>query len=63
MDRAIRFTKFSNVGVYNYPSGSVVLKTCSHCDDPLKYTNRGNDIFVEGVSLTNISGEYVFMVG
>jgi len=56
-------TKIDRVNIYNYPAGSVVLKTCSHCDDPKFYTNRGSDIFVSGVSLTNILGQYLFMVG
>ena len=31
----------SNIRFYNYPQGSIILKTCRFCDDPLKYTNLG----------------------
>lgn len=56
-------TKFSNVGIHNYPTGSVVLKTCVECDNQLKFSNRGNDIYVDQLTLGNVSGSYLFMVG
>ena len=53
----------SNVRVYHFPSGSLVLKTCRFCDDPLKYTNLGTDVYVKQLSLTNVSGNYLKMLG
>ena len=53
---------FKNVSIHNYIGNSYVLKTCSHCDDPLKYTNRGNDVYLEGISITNVTN-YLLMVG
>ena len=33
--------KLSDLQFYNYPQGSILIKTCRFCDDPLKYTNTG----------------------
>ena len=54
---------FKDVSVHNYPAGSWVMKTCSHCDDPKKFTSIGNDIYVEGLTFTNISGNWLQMTG
>jgi len=53
----------SNVRFYSYPAGSYVLKTCRHCDDPLKYTNLGTDVYLKQLTFTNISGRYLQMIG
>ena len=37
----------SDVRFYNYPSGSVLMKTCRFCDDPLKYTNLGMYLIIK----------------
>jgi hypothetical protein len=34
-------TKFSKIGFFNYPAGSILWQTCRLCDDPVKYTNIG----------------------
>lgn len=34
-------TKFSKIGFYNYPAGSILWQTCRMCDDHIKYTNIG----------------------
>ena len=31
----------SDVRIFNYPAGSLLLQTCRFCDDKLKYTNAG----------------------
>ena len=53
----------SNVRVFNYPAGSLVLKTCRFCDDPLKYTNLGTDVYINQLSLSNVQGSYLKMLG
>lgn len=53
----------SDVRIFNYPSGSLVLKTCRFCDDPLKYTNTGTDVYLKQIALNNVQGNYLFMLG
>lgn len=53
----------TNIRFYNYPSGSVLVKTCRLCDDPLVYTNLGTELFVKQWSLTQVSGKFLFMIG
>lgn len=56
-------TKFSNIRFYRYPVGSVLFRTCRLCDDPLKYTNVGTEVIVEKLTFSEVSGNYLFMIG
>ena len=53
----------SNLRVHSFPAGSVALKTCRFCDDPLKYTNLGTEVYVKSVTFSNFSGKYLTMLG
>ena len=50
-----------NFGITNMSSG--VIKTCTECDNPLKYSNRGTELFLDGITFENITGNYLHMVG
>ena len=52
----------SNIRFYNYPPGSILLKTCRFCDDPLKYTNLGTEVVVDQLTFTNVTGQMLLMI-
>ena len=52
-------TTIKEVDIYNYHSSSTVLKTCSHCDSPETYTNTGTEVFIQSVTVNNVSGNYL----
>lgn len=56
-------TKLDNIRFYNFPPGSVLLQTCRLCDDVLKYTNVGTEVIVNRLTLTNVTGKLLFMIG
>lgn len=56
-------TKLNNIRFYNFPAGSILLQTCRLCDDPLKYTNLGTEVIVNQITLTNVTGNLLFMIG
>ena len=56
-------TTIEEVDIYNFHSSSTVLKTCSHCNSPKTYTNTGNEIFIENVTVNNVTGKYLNMLG
>lgn len=55
--------KLSNIEFHNYPAGSVLFQTCRFCDDLLKYTNKGTEVEMDQITLTNVSGKHLFMIG
>lgn len=56
-------TNFTNIRFYNFPAGSILIQTCVLCDDPLKYTNLGTEIILKQLTLTNVVGKLLFMIG
>ena len=54
---------FTNIRIYNYPVGSVVMQTGRLNDDPLKFTNLGSEIFVKGLTFNAANGKFLFMIG
>lgn len=56
-------SNFSNIRFYNYPSGSVALTICSKCDSHLSFTNVGTEVFTNTLSFTNITGNYIKLLG
>ena len=52
----------SNIRFYNYPPGSILLKTCRFCDDPLKYTNLGTEVVLDQLTFTNVTGQILLMI-
>lgn len=53
----------SNVKFHNYPQGSLLIQTCRFCDDPLKYTNLGTEVSLSQLTLTNVTGMLLNMIG
>lgn len=53
----------SNVRFYNYPTGSVLFRTGRFCDDKLKYTNLGTEVYMEQITFTNVTGKMLFFIG
>jgi hypothetical protein len=53
----------SNVRIYNYPPGSLMMQTCRYCDDLGMYTNLGTEIFVQQITMTQVKGQFLFMIG
>jgi hypothetical protein len=53
----------TNVRVYNYPFGSVMMQTCRFCDDIDLYTNLGTEIFVTKLAMNQVNGKILFMIG
>ena len=53
----------TNIRAYNYPAGSILIQTCSMCDDLDLYTNVGTEIFVKQWTLSQISGTMLKMIG
>lgn len=56
-------TSFTDIRIYGFPQGSIVLQTCVLCDDPLKYTNVGTEILMKQIKLTDVNGSYLYMIG
>lgn len=56
-------TNFTNIRFYSFPAGSILIQTCVLCDDPLKYTNLGTEILLKQLTLTDIAGKLLFMIG
>ena len=56
-------TKLSNIRFYNFPPGSILLQTCRLCDDPLKYTNLGTEVFLDNITVANVTGNMLNMIG
>jgi hypothetical protein len=56
-------TKLTNVRFYSFPAGSVLFQTCRLCDDPLKYTNVGTEVILSQISLTDVNGGLLNMIG
>jgi hypothetical protein len=53
----------TNTRFYNYPNGSLVIASCSQCNDPRFFTNLGNDIFLKNISFSSINGSFLRMMG
>ena len=56
-------TKLDNIRFYNFPVGSVLFQTCKLCDNPDFYTNLGTEVIVSQLTLTNVTGTMLFMIG
>jgi hypothetical protein len=56
-------TQLTNIRFYNFPQGSVLFQTCRLCDDPLKYTNVGTEVILSQITLTNVTGSLLYMIG
>jgi hypothetical protein len=54
---------FSNVRIYNYSVGSIMLQTCRYCDDIDLYTNLGTEIFIQNLTTSRVNGKFLFMIG
>lgn len=55
--------QLNNVRFNNYPAGTYSLETCSKCNNLLLFTNTGQEIFISNVTFTNVSGNYLKMLG
>ena len=55
--------KMQGVSFSNFPAGTNVLKTCSKCDDSLRFVNNVVEYIVEDITFDNISGNYLFFNG
>jgi hypothetical protein len=53
----------SNVRIYNYPTGSLMLQTCRYCDNLGMYTNLGTEVFVQQLTMDQVNGQILFMIG
>lgn len=53
----------SDIRFYNYPSGSLMFQVCRMCDDPLKFTNLGTEVYVKQLTFTNCSGKMLHFIG
>jgi hypothetical protein len=56
-------TNISNVRFYNFNSQTTVFITCSKCTNPDLFTNTGTHIFTSQISIDNVSGNYLQMLG
>lgn len=56
-------TSFTNIRFYSFPAGSILIQTCVLGDDPLKYTNLGTEILLKQLTLTDVTGNLLFMIG
>lgn len=56
-------SNITNTRFYNYPTGSVMIKTGAFNDDPDLFTNIGTEVFIKNVTFTNVNGNYLFMIG
>ena len=54
--------KLDNIRIFNFGAGTVLIKTCRFCDDPLKFTNLGTELELSSISLTNVTGKMLFMI-
>jgi hypothetical protein len=56
-------TSFTNIRFYGFHEGSILFQTCVLCDDPLKYTNLGTEILMKQITLGDVTGSYLNMIG
>jgi hypothetical protein len=54
---------FSNIRIYNYPVGSLLMQTGRLNDDPLKFINLGAETFVKQFTFNGVNGAWLFMIG
>ena len=53
----------TNVNIYNFPNNTLLLQTCPYCDIASLYVNLGTEVFVSALTLTNVTGKMLRMVG
>jgi hypothetical protein len=55
--------RINNIRFYNYPVNTHSLETCSHCDNPLIFTNTAQEIYISNITFTNVTGNKLYMNG
>lgn len=55
--------RINNIRFYNYPSNTHSIETCSHCDNPLLFTNTAQEVYISNITFTNVTGNKLFMSG